>query len=536
MNKAYVMRIQFRYLLFLILFSLCIQELSGSDLYLDPVGAQGRLVIVGRGEIPRQARGQFVQWAGGSAAKIVIVTTASADAGTDKQTRFKQTWSDLNIDSVTLLHAQSREQANSEETTAQIQQATGVWFVGGSRQRIIDVYVGTKFEDELEQLLKRGGVIGGTSAAMHSKVAVVGGKRRESLDTGFDLLPGVIIDQHFTQPNRLQRLSSGARKLGTHVGLGIDEATALLVDQRFMKVVGDGNVMAVFAAGRREQLQVQEYQADALIDLTSLRRIVRDSQLPAFPPAKVADPVVEKGTLMIVGGGRMPIELVKEFIETAGGEEAHIVVLPTSMPDPLPKDYGKRMFEAGGAKNVTVLTQRTRSEVESSDVLEALKTADGVWFGGGRQWRFVDAYEHTAAYPLLHQVLARGGIIGGSSAGASIQGDYLARANPLGNTDIMAPGYEKGFGFLPGSAIDQHFKQRNRFKDMTSLVNRYPQLLGIGIDEGTALVVKQGIGQVKGDGSVHFYDRRRPVVEGEKDYLTIDAGQAFNLVERKAVE
>ena len=67
-------------------------------------------------------------------------------------------------------------------------------------------------------------------------------------------------------------------------------------------------------------------------------------------------------------------------------------------------------------------------------------------------------------------------------------------------------------------------------------MNRYPQLLGIGIDEGTALVVKQGIGQVKGDGSVHFYDRRRPVVEGEKDYLTIDAGQAFNLVERKAVE
>ena len=72
-------------------------------------------MIVGRGEIPRQARGQFVQWAGGSAAKIVIVTTASADAGTDKQNRFKQTWSDLNLDSVTLLHANTRVEANSEE-------------------------------------------------------------------------------------------------------------------------------------------------------------------------------------------------------------------------------------------------------------------------------------------------------------------------------------------------------------------------------------------------------------------------------------
>ena len=148
----------------------------------------------------------------------------------------------------------------------------------------------------------------------------------------------------------------------------------------------------------------------------------------------------------------------------------------------------------------------------------------------------MDAYEHTNAYPLIHEVLAKGGIIGGSSAGASIQGDYLARANPLGNLDIMAPGYEKGFGFLPGSAIDQHFKQRNRFKDMTSLVNRHPQLLGIGIDEGTALVVQGHIGAVKGDGAVHFYDRRRPVVEGEKDYISIEAGRSFDLLERNPVD
>ena len=232
----------------------------------------------------------------------------------------------------------------------------------------------------------------------------------------------------------------------------------------------------------------------------------------------------------------MPMELVKEFIATAGGEDAHIVVLPTSMPDPLPADYGKRMFEAGGAKNITVLTQRTRSDVESRAMLEALKTADGIWFGGGRQWRFVDAYEYTKAYPLFHAVLAKGGIVGGSSAGASIQGDYLARANPLGNRDIMAPGYERGFGFLPGSAIDQHFKQRNRFKDMTSLVDQYPQLLGIGIDEGTALVVQGGVGAVKGDGAVHFYDRRQPVVEGEKDYISLESGRSFDLVRRRPVE
>ncbi|MDB4862857.1 cyanophycinase [Pirellulaceae bacterium] len=522
----------------LALLVLTVQQTLANDLYVDPVGAQGRLVIVGGGMIPTAAQGQFVAWAGGHEAKILVVTTASADAGTDQQDRFAKPWDDLDVSSVILVHAKSREEASSKPFLKSIQEATGVWFVGGIQQRIIDRYVGTSFEEELDQLLQRGGVVGGTSAgaAIQSGLAIVGGSRRPQLDTGFDLLPGAVIDQHFTERDRRARLQNAIRKHATKVGLGIDEDTALLVDRRFMKVVGAGAVTAVLPRGRKGQQEIVKYSADSLIDLTSLRRMVRDRQLPVFPAAKMTEPIVEKGTLMIVGGGRMPLELVKEFVAAAGGEDAHIVVLPTSMPDPLPEDYGKRMFEAGGAKNITVLRQRERSAVESEEMLEALKNADGVWFGGGRQWRFVDAYEHTKAYPLIHAVLAKGGVIGGSSAGASIQGDYLARANPLGNRDIMAPGYEKGFGFLPGSAIDQHFKQRNRFKDMTSLVDKYPQLLGIGIDEGTALIVKGRIGAVKGDGAVHFYDRRRPVTEGEKDYVTMESGRSYDLVDRRAVE
>ncbi len=522
----------------LALLVLTVQQTFANDLYIDPAGAQGRLVIVGGGMIPTAAQGQFVAWAGGRGAKILVVTTASEDAGTDQQDRFSKPWDDFDINSVLIVHAESREEASSKSFLKSLQEATGVWFVGGSQQRIIDRYVGTSFEEELYQLLQRGGVVGGTSAGavVQSHLAIVGGSRRPQLDTGFDLLPGAVIDQHFTERDRLARLQNTMRKHTSKVGLGIDKDTALLVDRRFMKVVGAGAVTAVLPRARKGQQEIVKYPADSLIDLISLRRMVRDRQFPVFPPVKVSEPIVEKGTLMIVGGGRMPLQLVKEFVAAAGGKDAHIVVLPTSMPDPLPEDYGKRMFEAGGAKNITVLRQRERTAVESEEMLEALKTADGVWFGGGRQWRFVDAYEHTKAYPLIHEVLAKGGIIGGSSAGASIQGDYLARANPLGNREIMAPGYEKGFGFLPGSAIDQHFKQRNRFKDMTSLVDKYPQLLGIGIDEGTALVVRGRIGVVKGDGAVHFYDRRRTVMEGEKDYVTIESGRSFDLVDRRAVE
>ena len=86
--------------------------------------------------------------------------------------------------------------------------------------------------------------------------------------------------------------------------------------------------------------------------------------------------------------------------------------------------------------------------------VDAMRRATGVWFGGGRQWRFVDAYLGSQLHELMYGVLDRGGVIAGSSAGASIQGEYMARGTPIGNTEIMADGYERGLGFLPGVAID----------------------------------------------------------------------------------
>jgi cyanophycinase len=151
---------------------------------------------------------------------------------------------------------------------------------------------------------------------------------------------------------------------------------------------------------------------------------------------------------------------------------------------------------------------------------------------GGRQWRFIDAYEGTKAEPLLRDVLRRGGVIGGSSAGASIQAEYLVRGSPLNNTDIICEGYERGLGFRPGVAIDQHFAARHRFADMTALMKTCPQLLGIGIDESTALVVQGHIGEIMGHGKVYFYDRRKPLALEGPDYEEIGAGGRYDLKER----
>ena len=245
-------------------------------------------------------------------------------------------------------------------------------------------------------------------------------------------------------------------------------------------------------------------------------------------------PEVPKGSLVIVGGGGMPADVTKKFIELAGGPDAHIVVLPTANPGATGDEGG--FFKKAGAKNVVSLPAVKLEEIEDPKNLEVLKKADAIWFGGGRQWRFVDAYEGTKAYDLFHDVLRRGGVIGGSSAGATIQGDYLCRGSPLNNTDEKCEGYERGFAFLPGAAIDQHFTQRNRLADMTSLMKAYPQLLGIGLDEATAIVVRGHEAAVMGKGVAHFYDAGKPRAAGEPDYDSVKAGGRYDLKERKVLD
>jgi cyanophycinase len=525
----------------LLLVCLTVQLAAEDSAHIDPTGAPGKLVIGGGGSLPPVVRQVFVGWAGGKAARLVIVPTASVQADdATASAAILQDWQDEEIADAVLMHTRSRAEANSAEFVAALEKATGVWFVGGSQQKIADAYVGTLFEERVLALLERGGVVGGSSAgaAIQSRVMIQSGKTEANISQGFDLLPSTIIDQHFSARKRLTRLMSAVDKNPLKVGLGIDEQTALLVAGRMMRVVGAGKVTVCYGKSDKYGLESQQktYEHGAALDLTSLRRVARSRQAEPFPAKEIPAIEVKRGALMIVGGGGMSLELVKEFVKLAGGNDAKIVVLPTAMPDPLPGTTGKRMFAAVGVTDVTVLTQRKLEDVESREMLQALKNATGVWFGGGRQWRFVDAYEHTKAYPLIVAVLKRGGVIGGSSAGASIQGDYLARGNPLGNLDIMAAGYDRGFGFLPGVAIDQHFAQRNRFADMASLVKRYPQVLGIGIDEATALIVKGSIAEVRGPGKVHFFDRSPDAVKTDLGYLSVPSGKAFDLEKRGVFE
>src|SRR5207245_8943619 len=138
-------------------------------------------------------------------------------------------------------------------------------------------------------------------------------------------------------------------------------------------------------------------------DLPMSRRPPRDRVFPPFPPEKTGDVEVPHGALVIVGGGGMSAELTRRFIELSGGPDSLIIVLPTANPGPLrTRSRDAEFLLREGARNVKVLRARRRDEVESTKFLEALEKAGGIWFGGGRQWRFVDAYEGTKAIDAFH--------------------------------------------------------------------------------------------------------------------------------------
>ncbi len=337
-----------------------------------------------------------------------------------------------------------------------------------------------------------------------------------------ELLP----DAHIGTPTNNSPLQHAPHR----VAYELDADAALLIRGRLIRSIGPGQVRIHRKVHHGHPPATLTLSPEnPLADLTALRRTAQDATIQ--PPPKAPRPIVRKGTLILIGGGGMPTGIVQRFVKLAGGKDARIVVLPTAAPDPIRKPYRiDATFRKAGAGKVTVLPGRTLETVEGPKSLAALKEATGLWFGGGRQWRFVDAYLDTQAHPLMHDVLRRGGVVMGSSAGASIQAGYLARGNPLGNLDIMAPGYERGLGFLPGVAVDQHFSQRNRFTDMKALTQAHPHLLGIGIDESTALIVRKKTGEVTGKGKVFFYDNRAGT--GPRQ-TAVHSGERFNLVTRK---
>lgn len=241
-----------------------------------------------------------------------------------------------------------------------------------------------------------------------------------------------------------------------------------------------------------------------------------------------------RGSLVVVGGNMQSPEIYKRFIDLAGGPDALIVMIPTAGGA---EEYdafygGLTAWRDAGARNLVVLHTTDPKVADTDAFIEPLKTAGGVFFFGGRQWHLVDAYGGTKTEAAIRGVLDRGGVIGGSSAGASIQGSFLVRGDTESNT-IMMGDHQRGFGYLRNVGIDQHVLRRNRQFDLVEVVEAHPELLGIGIDENTALVVQGDQAEVIGASYALVYDNGSTVGKGGKFYF-LAPGDRFNLATREA--
>lgn len=256
-----------------------------------------------------------------------------------------------------------------------------------------------------------------------------------------------------------------------------------------------------------------------------------------------------KGTLLIDGGGAG--DGFRHFVKLAGGRDAKLVIVPTASSSAEEYDYfghrtAKYAREKLDVKNVTVVHTHDRAEADTEAFVQPIRDADAVWFTGGRQWRIADAYLGTLTETEFQNVLDRDGVIGGSSAGASIQGSFLVRGDTSGS-GILIGDHQRGLGYIKNSAIDQHVIPRKRQQGLIEVLTDPDEkmepsidreaLLGIGIDEGTAIVVVGNQFHVVGkkDGVVLLYDPQTwtsDLTDSDR-YVPLRVGAKYDLQKRK---
>ena len=262
-----------------------------------------------------------------------------------------------------------------------------------------------------------------------------------------------------------------------------------------------------------------------------------------------------RGHLFVIGSGR-PEGIVKKFIEQAERSgSGKIVIFPMSSSEP--EESGKwhvEQLKKFGARQVEyhVLTREDSLKEASAKILD---NVGGIYLSGGDQSRLADALVDTPVHRRLLEIYEEGGVIAGSSAGAAIMSEIMITGEEKREVES---GYEfevikasnivtrEGFGFMKTAIVDQHFVRRKRHNRLISLVAENPGLLGIGVDEGTAIIVKpDDTFEVVGPLNVIIYDASGASINIEADQTIsshnmvmhiLKAGDRFDLKTRRVLK
>jgi cyanophycinase len=245
------------------------------------------------------------------------------------------------------------------------------------------------------------------------------------------------------------------------------------------------------------------------------------------------------GQFLKGGGTQNPI--AKRFVELAGGANANFVIIhvPNSRAPKDERPLTQRVASANdaqsaiafGVKKMTALHVTDREAADSEEFVAPLQTANGVWITGGDLDRLTRECKNTRLHRELKAVFERGGVVGGESAGAMILTKQITKnvkGVPPGvkpNTDL-----DEGFGFVEDLLVVPHLIRMGWQENLVPVIAAYPKLLGLGIDEGAAVVVQNGLMDVIGASQVAIYDNED---HGGKRYYFLSTGDRFDLAARK---
>lgn len=218
----------------------------------DLKGCPGALIIIGGGGTPPEIHEEFFRFAGGKDARVVHIPSATSTFHEIENKReYYCEFFDRAPQSFTFLHADCRAAAEQPDFARPLDDATGVWIGGGNQNRLTELFVGTPVVPGIHGVLRRGGVVAGTSsgASIMSDPMICFGYTEADLGPGFALYPRAIVDPHFTRRAREHRLAHGVLQRPTCVGVGVDERVALIVHGQTVRVAGveDGSVWFFFA-------------------------------------------------------------------------------------------------------------------------------------------------------------------------------------------------------------------------------------------------------------------------------------------------
>jgi cyanophycinase len=259
----------------------------------------------------------------------------------------------------------------------------------------------------------------------------------------------------------------------------------------------------------------------------------------------------EKGSLIIIGGGGSTPAIWSKFLELAGGKEkANILVVTTAAGDSA--EFSNETIDLikkeTGVQNVHALHTGDLSVANSEKFIEPIKKATAIFFDGGRQWHIADSYLNTLTHQAFKDLLDRGGVIAGTSAGATIQGSFLWRGDTKG-AEILVGDHTQGLGFLKNAVIDQHLLTRNRQFDLVDFIKKTPELIGIGLEQATAILVQRDTLEVIGKAYVAIYDYNTIIGNGVKHvnngrenytasngpFFFLHEGQKYDLAKREVI-